>query len=369
MAQLFEDQSFLWGSNGLTEKQIGANNLHWEVAKKYNLGIDFQFLNDKIGGTVDIFRDTRDNIFQERKMMPSEVGVVTNPYTNVGRMRSSGIDGNIYLNQKINEDNSFPVRANMTYAVSKVVHWDQDAVRYPYQSYSDVNYGVMRGLVALGLFQNQDEINRSPKQTYGEVRPGDIRYKDVNADGKIDDDDIVPIAHSNVPQIQYGFALEYRYKRWTISALFTGAAKVNFLYGGSGFYPFSGGEVGNILSIVNDPKNRWTPAWYSGDPSTENPNARFPRLTYGENKNNNRASTFWLADGSYLRWKSLDISYRIGTNKVLRTVGISDMNLQFVGQNLAVWDSVKLWDPGQASKNGAVYPLQRTFSLQLTATF
>ena len=133
----------------------------------------------------------------------------------------------------------------------------------------------------LGLFQNQDEINRSPKQTYGEVRPGDIRYKDVNADGKIDDDDIVPIAHSNVPQIQYGFALEYRYKRWTISALFTGAAKVNFLYGGSGFYPFSGGEVGNILSIVNDPKNRWTPAWYSGDPSTENPNARFPRLTYG----------------------------------------------------------------------------------------
>ena len=358
-----------WGSNGLTEKQIGANNLHWEVAKKYNLGIDFQFLNDKIGGTVDIFRDTRDNIFQERKMMPSEVGVVTNPYTNVGRMRSSGIDGNIYLNQKINEDNYFTVRANMTYAVSKVVHWDQDAVRYPYQSYSDVNYGVMRGLVALGLFQNQDEINRSPKQTYGEVRPGDIRYKDVNADGKIDDDDIVPIAHSNVPQIQYGFALEYRYKRWTISALFTGAAKVNFLYGGSGFYPFSGGEVGNILSIVNDPKNRWTPAWYSGDPSTENPNARFPRLTYGENKNNNRASTFWLADGSYLRWKSLDISYRIGTNKVLRTVGISDMNLQFVGQNLAVWDSVKLWDPGQASKNGAVYPLQRTFSLQLTATF
>jgi len=131
-------------------------------------------------------------------MMPSEVGVVTNPYTNVGRMRSSGIDGNIYLNQKINEDNSFTVRANMTYAVSKVVHWDQDAVRYPYQSYSDVNYGVMRGLVALGLFQNQDEINRSPKQTYGEVRPGDIRYKDVNADGKIDDDDIVPIAHSNV---------------------------------------------------------------------------------------------------------------------------------------------------------------------------
>ena len=85
-----------WGSGGLTESQIGADNLHWEVAKKYNLGFDFQLFNDKIGGTIDFFRDTRDNIFQERQMMPVEVGVVTNPYTNVGRMRSEGIDGNIY---------------------------------------------------------------------------------------------------------------------------------------------------------------------------------------------------------------------------------------------------------------------------------
>lgn len=172
-----------------------------------------------------------------------------------------------------------------------------------------------------------------------------------------------------MPEIQYGFALEYRFKRWTFSTLFTGVGKVNFLYGGQGFYPFVGGEVGNILSIAGDQKNRWTPAWYSGDPSTENPNARFPRLTYGPNQNNNRASTFWLADGTYLRWKSLDVSYRFGNNKYLNKVGISDLMIQFIGQNLAVWDSVKLWDPGQASQNGAVYPLQRTFSLQLTATF
>lgn len=358
-----------WGSGGLTESQIGADNLHWEVAKKYNLGFDFQLFNDKIGGTIDFFRDTRDNIFQERQMMPVEVGVVTNPYTNVGRMRSEGIDGNIYWNQRINDDNSFTVRANMTYAKNKVIHWDQASFRYPYQSYSNVQYGIQRGLIAMGLFANEDEINSSPKQTFGEVRPGDIRYKDVNGDGKIDADDEVPIAYSNVPEMQYGFALEYRWKRLTVSALFTGVGKVNFLYGGTGFYPFVGEETGNVLSIVNDQRNRWTPAWYSGDPSTENPNARFPRLTYGPNQNNNRASTFWLADGSYLRWKSLDISYRLGTNKYLSRVGISDLVLQFVGQNLAVWDSVKLWDPEQASSNGAVYPLQRTFSLQLTATF
>ena len=358
-----------WGSGGLTESQIGADNLNWEVAKKYNMGLDFQLFSDKIGGTVEVFKDIRDNIFQERQMMPTEVGVVTNPYTNVGRMRSSGIEGNIYVNHRFNERNSMTVRANMTYAKSEIVHWDQDAVRFPYQALSGRNYGIQTGLVALGLFKDEQEIKDSPKQTYGEVRPGDIRYKDVNGDGKVDNDDMLPIAHANVPEIQYGFALEYRYKKWTFSALFEGVGRVNFLYGGQGFYPFVGKEAGNILTIVGDQQNRWTPAWYSGDPSTENPNARFPRLTYGPSQNNNQSSTFWLADGSYLRWKSLDISYRFGANKYFRVVGISDMTVQFIGQNLATWDSVKLWDPGQASKNGAVYPLQRTFSLQLTATF
>lgn len=358
-----------WGANGLTEGQIGANNLHWEVAQKYNLGLDFQLFNDKIGGTVEIFKDVRDNIFQERQMMPEEVGVVNKPFTNVGRMRSSGIEGNIYLNQKFAKNSSMTLRANMTYATSQIVHWDQDAVRYPYQAFSGTAYNVRRGLVAMGLFKDENEIKRSPKQMFGEVRPGDIRYKDVNGDGKVDDDDIVPIAHSSVPEIQYGFALEYRYKKWTFSTLFNGVARVNFLYGGQGFYPFVGGEAGNILTIAGEQGNRWTPASYSGDPSTENPDARFPRLTYGPNQNNNRASSFWLADGSFLRWKSLDISYQFGQNKYLKKVGINNLALQFIGQNLATFDVVKLWDPGQASSNGAVYPLQRTFSLQLTATF
>lgn len=358
-----------WGPNGLTEGQIGANNLHWEVAKKYNLGMDFSLWGDRFGGTAEIFKDVRDNIFQERQMMPDEVGVVNRPYTNVGRMRSSGVEGNVYFNHNFNLIHSMTLRANMTYAHGKVLHWDQNAVRYPYMSYSGVPYGIQRGLVAMGLFKDEAEIQSSPKQTFGEVRPGDIRYKDINADGRITEDDVIPISHSNVPELQYGFAAEYRFKKWTFSALFTGTGKVNFMYGGNGFHPFSGGEVGNVLSIVNEPGNRWIPAWYSGDPSTENSNARFPRLTYGPNQNNNRASTFWLADGSYLRFKSMDISYRFDNSVALKKVGISSLTLQAIGQNLFTWDSVKLWDPGQASSNGAVYPLQRTFSLQVTASF
>ena len=98
-----------------------------------------------------------------------------------------------------------------------------------------------------------------------------------------------------------------------ISVFFRGAAQVDYFMGGNGYYPFAGGVTGNVLSIVNDQKNRWTPASYSGDPSTENPNARFPRLTYGKCKQQS-ASSFWLADAGYLRLKTLEIGYTIPKN-------------------------------------------------------
>jgi len=120
---------------------------------------------------------------------------------------------------------------------------------------------------------------------------------------------------------------------------------------------------------VADQKNRWTPREYSGDASTENPNARFPRLTYGENKNNNRESTFWLADGRYFRLKNIELSYRFTSAWLRDKISVQNATLSLVGENLHVWDKVKLWDPEQASSNGAVYPLQRKFTLQLNVTF
>lgn len=359
-----------WGSGGLTEGQIGADNLRWEVAKKYNLGLDFQFFDNKAGLTIDIFKDYRDGIFQERQLMPLEVGVVNLPFVNVGKMRSQGFDGNANYRFDISEELKISTRANFTFAEGKVIHWDQDITKYPYQSWSNVPYGVNRGLVSMGLFKDSLEIASSPKQTFGEVRPGDIRYKDVNGDGVIDDDDIVPISYSNVPKFQYGLGASIEWKNFTFSFLIEGISKVNYFYGGAGYYPFSAGEVGNILSIGGDPSNRWTPEWYSGDPSTENPDARFPRLTYGNSGNNNRNSTFWLANGRYVRLKNVDISYRINKDKLgLQRFGVKNLILQLVGHNLGTIDDVKLWDPGQASQNGAVYPLQRMFTGQITIMF
>jgi hypothetical protein len=198
--------------------------------------------------------------------------------------------------------------------------------------------------------------------------PGDIKYQDVNGDGIINSDDIVPIGNARIPKVQYGFAGSVNWKGVDFNIFFRGAGKSDFFFGGTGFYPFAGERLGNVLSIVNNQKNRWTPASYSGDPTTENPNARFPRLSYGNNTNNNRSSTFWLADASYLRLKTLELGYTI-PKRLTEKMSMNNLRFSLIGDNLHVWDNVKFWDPEQASSNGAVYPLTRSYTVALQIAF
>lgn len=367
--------SSTWGT-ALAENRTGSMNLKWEVSTKTNFGIDARFFDDKIDMTVDFFHTKTTDIFQKRANIPDESGLSNVlPYANIGSMKSWGMDGTLAYTHTFNKDMSLTVRGNFTHAENEVIYWEQSGVNYSYQSYSGVPYGVQRGLIALGLFKDEDDIKSSPKQTFMDnYRPGDIKYKDVNGDGKIDDDDIVPLDYSNVPFIQYGFALDWNYKAFRVSILFEGVSKVQYFQGGLGFYPFANESRGNLLTMVANPANRWIPKEYAAangiDPAlVENSNARFPRLTYGENKNNNRSSTFWLADGKYLRLKNVDVSYRFTNNWLKSRVGVESATLSLIGENLHVWDKVKLFDPSQASKNGAEYPLQRMYTLQLNLTF
>jgi TonB-linked SusC/RagA family outer membrane protein len=361
----------IWGGSGVAESQIGAPNMEWETTTKVDLGIDGKLLNNRIDFTVDFYRNKTTGIFQKRESIPLESGLEsTLPYANIGGMSSWGVDGNASYTQAVNENIDFTLRGNFTLARNNVDYWEQSGVNYPYQSYTGVPYGVLRGLIALGLFKDEEDIISSPKQTYMEnVMPGDIKYKDVNGDGTIDDDDVVPLSFSNIPQIQYGFALEFRYRDFRISALLEGVKDVQYFLGGTGYYPFAWGSTGNVLAIVADQSNRWTPASYSGSAATENPNARFPRLTYGENANNNRNSTFWLANGGYVRIKNVELSYTLPQRWMRASKIFQSASISLIGENLHVWDKVKLWDPGQASANGAVYPLQRKFTAQLYLTF
>lgn len=184
-------------------------NLKWEVSTKTNFGIDARFFDDKVDMTVDFFHTKTTDIFQRRANIPDEGGLSNVlPYANIGSMKSWGMDGTLAYTHTFNKDMALTVRGNFTHAENEVIYWEQSGVNYPYQSNSGVPYKVQRGLIALGLFKDEDDIKSSPKQTFMDnYRPGDIKYKDVNGDGKIDKDDVVPLNYSAVPFIQYGLHL------------------------------------------------------------------------------------------------------------------------------------------------------------------
>ena len=359
-----------WGGSGvLTE------NRAWEKAKKFDIGMDLHLFGDRFTMTVDYFRDRREGIFQERAQIPDYVGVISMPYGNVGSMTSWGGDGNFEYFQPLGKNFHFTLRGNFTLSKNKINNWEEATQPYPYLSKTGFSNDVQRGFISLGLFKDQQDVDMSPEQ-FGTVRPGDIKYKDVNGDGVITDDDKVPLfAYSGIPQFMYGFGAEVRYKNWTLNVLFKGTGNNYFLYGdkdGSkfdGYIPFNGGYKGNVLALAYNPANRWTSADYSGNRATENPNARFPRLSYGNNANNTKPSTFWKGNARYLRLQELSLNYNLHTPGLRKALGLQSIDFQIMCENLAVWDGVEIFDPEQAMQTGHAYPIPRRFSLQIYLNF
>jgi TonB-linked SusC/RagA family outer membrane protein len=368
----------IWGAIGIDETVdeivIGADNLQWEKALKADIGIEARFWNDRISFVVDIFRDTRDGIFQQRVQVPDYAGAITSPYGNVGKMISFGSDGNIEYKESLNKNTSFTVRANYTYSNNMVYNWEQLYEKYPYLENTSYPSGVHRGYRCIGFFKDDEEILNSPRQTFGTVMPGDLRYEDVNGDNRINSEDRVPLSYGTFPRVMYGFGGEFRYKNFSIALLLKGRGKTDFFRvgqggNGIGYVPFHNGEAGNVITIAADPRNRWIPMEYAlrhgMDPAlAENPNALFPRLQYGYNNNNSQLSTFWQGDSRYLRLQEITLSYHL-KHDILRRIGVGSVDIQLLGNNLITWDKVKTFDPEQAQQNGRAYPIPAVYTLQL----
>lgn len=357
----FADYNFGRYYGGLRYSSLASPNVSWEIATKEDLGLDFSFLGDKISGAVDYFRERRDGIYMSRNYLPWIAGLENNPSANVGIVKAQGFDGSFAYRQNIGKVN-LTLRGNITYSKNEIINRDEENTIYNYKMQEGHRVNQARGLIALGLFKDYDEIRNSPRQTFGEVMPGDIKYKDVNGDGIINDDDRAAIGATTRPNLTYGFGASARWKGLNLSLHFQGVGKSTYFIDGSTVYMFQLGDGwGNVLKDLAD-SDRWISQEISGDPRTENPNASYPRLTYGNNSNNNRASTFWLRDGSYIRLKTVDIGYTLPKSLVNKAY-FNEVRVFLIGTNLLTWSGFKLWDPEMGSSHGKNYPLSKTVSL------
>jgi TonB-linked SusC/RagA family outer membrane protein len=351
---------------GLHITELAADYLTWEVATKHNLGLDFSLWNGKFSGAMDIFKEVRSSIYMERKHLSQMTGITTQPWANIGKMDNRGFDGQFNFSQKFGEVD-MTMRGNITYTRNKVLEYDEEASALPYKMTQGYRWEQAKGLVAIGLFESYEDIRNSPKQEFSAYMPGDIKYKDVNGDGVINDNDIVAIGSARVPSLVYGVGASAMWKGFDFNVHFQGSGTSSYFIDGPAVYPFSEIHQGNILpwgNVLTDVVGNY---WSTNNTPEQNADVKYPRLSYGGNANNYRASTWWLRNGAYLRFKTLEVGYTL-PKKIINKWRIDKLRLYFVGSNLFFWDTLKLWDPELGSGNGMAYPITKSFTAGVTIT-
>ena len=255
-----------------------------------------------------------------------------------------------YTNQ-INKDLRVEFRGNFVYARNEYVYKDEPQHEYPWEVETGTPLGATWGYIADGLFESQEEIDAHAEQTFGSTpMPGDIKYRDLNGDNKIDISDRCMISeYGTTPRIQYGFGLNVVYKNFDFGVFFNGSAMRKVMI--SGIHPFLNSPLNgdyNVFQFIADDY------WSEDNP---NPNAAYPRLglTTDQVQNNHQASTYWMRNGNFLRFKTLELGYSFKYGRVFVN-----------GDNLAVFSPFKLWDP-ELSWNS--YPLQRTVTVGIQFKF
>ena len=344
---------------GIHWTQMASNGVTWERAKKDDLGVDIYVFKNKFNLTVDYFNEKRTGIFMNRNFLPIITGLESAPRANVGATKTEGFDGNFKFEDKFGQV-GVTVRGNITYSKNQIQEYDEENSVYPYQMQRGYRVNQVRGLIAEGLFKDYDDIRNSPKQNFGAYQPGDIKYKDVNGDGVIDDGDICAIGATSVPSLIYGLGMSITYKGFDFNFHFQGAGKSTFSIYGKCVYAFSENQWGNIFKGMVD--DRWISSDISGTTATENVNASYPRLSYGGNSNNYRNSTFWLRDGRYLRLKNVDMGYTL-PKSIVNKLHFSNVRVYVTATNLLfISKKFDTWDPESLQPRGEDYPITKAIT-------
>lgn len=356
---------------GLWEGAIGVPGLTWETVYKSNLGFELGLWNT-IDIQLDYFKERRRDIFMERKNFPASAGFAQAPWANYGKVDNKGFEASISVNKQVSKDWFISAQANVTYARNKILEMDEEAAKKgTYRSVVGRSVGQLDGYVAERLFTDEDFSDPEtgvllpgiPTQTFtSKVRPGDIKYLDLNGDGLITPLDRTAIGGTIDPRLIYGFGVNIIYRNVDFGVLFQGNGSTWQMIGRTlDFMPGGGNSTtGNILSNVDD---RWT---------VDNPkqNAFYPRLSYGPNSNNSQESTWWLRDMQMMRLKNLELGYSF-PKRLIQKAFLSKARIYLRGTNLLTFSKFKLWDPEVQTmdNNGLRYPLMKSYSIGVEIGF
>ena len=352
---------------GIRYTALASNNVTWETATKQDVGIDLALFNNRFSFTIDYFHEKRTGIYMLRNYLPYMLGLESSPWANVGSVTSEGFDGHFRFEDKFGPV-SLTVRGNMTYSKNTIGNYDVENNVYPYQYQTGHRVNQLRGLVAEGLFKDYEDIRNHPKQMFGDVQPGDIKYKDVNGDGVVDNNDVCAIGATTTPNLVYGIGVSVMWNGFDFNIHFQGAGKSSQVISGKTVWAFSNDRYGQILADLVD--DRWVDAETAaqiGIPANENPNAAYPRLVYCENgasHNNYCASSYWMRDFSYFRLKNLEVGYNL-PKEICNKIHFDNIRFFVQGANLLTFSGFKLWDPEMGSANGEAYPLTKSITAGL----
>jgi TonB-linked SusC/RagA family outer membrane protein len=339
---------FGYHRNGVSISRYANNDITWERSRQINIGMDMSLLHS-IDLVVDAYVQRRYNILQTRSYIGATMGLDAVPSANTGEAESKGIDISLNYNKSWGDWWS-TLRGTFTYSTSKVLKYDENT--YPenesYLYRKGHSIAQTFGYIAERLFVDDQEVANAPRQ-FGTYMGGDIKYRDMNGDGVISELDMVPIGYPTTPEIVYGFGGTVGYKSFDLSVYFQGVGRESLFINSQNISPFviNGGAQNGLLTAIAD--SHW---------SEENRDsyALWPRLSSIFIENNNQTSTWWMRNGAFLRFKSLEMGYTIPQAKEKKHV-VKNLRVYLSANNLAVWSKFKLWDP-EMGGNGLGYPVQ-----------
>lgn len=340
--------------------------IQWEIAEQTNLGVEATFFDGLLDFTVDFYEEIRHNILSSRTIVPASMGLGLYPFDNVGKVRSRGIDFSGKIQHAFSNDFWFILNGTATYNKSVFKEIEEAADKPEWQGKVGHDISQVVGYIAEGLFQSQEEIDRSPLQS-GDYMPGDIRYRDVNGDGKISIDDAVHIGYPTEPRFVYGFNGTVSYKRFEFNFAFQGASKRSLFIEPSSLSPFVNDRA--LLSAIWE--DHWTPENMKANPL-------WPRLsTSGITAHNMeearigqetlRASTYFMREVKFLRCQSLELAYSLPTRWV-KKIGLQRLKPYIRVNNPFLISDFDLWDV-ELGSSGFNYPIQRTYSVGVNLSF